>query len=260
MADFSAIEARVLAWLAGESWRQEAFAAGKDIYCASASQMFHVPVVKHGINGHLRQRGKVAELGLGYGGGVGALRSMGALEYGVREDELQGLVDAWRAANPAICRFWWDVDAAVKKALRGKTSVRLRGLTFEARSGMLFIHLPSGRMLSYVRPRLGENRFGGMSVTYLGTDAAKKWSRIESYGPKFVENIVQGISRDLLCHAMDALSPLPIVAHVHDEVIVEAPMETTVEEVASRMAVPPPWAEGLILRADGYSCQYYRKD
>lgn len=260
VCDFSAIEARVIAWLAGESWRQEVFASGGDIYCASASSMFHVPVEKHGINGHLRQKGKIAELALGYGGGVGALRAMGALENGVPEEELQPLVDAWRTANPNIVRLWWNVDKAVKTALKNKTTVRLFSLSFSVRSGMLFISLPSGRSLSYVKPRLCENRFGGESVCYMGTGVARKWERIESYGPKFVENIVQGISRDLLCCAMRNLSEYPVVAHVHDEVILEVDPVVSVDDVSAQMAVCPDWAEGLLLRADGYECEFYRKD
>ena len=262
VADFSAIEARVIAWLAGESWRMEVFASGGDIYCASASQMFHVPVEKHGVNGHLRQKGKIAELALGYGGGVGALKAMGALEMGVKEEELQPLVTAWRNANPKICRLWWDVDKAVKSAIRERTTPRLGRLSFTYRSGMLFILLPSGRSLSYVKPRLGLNGFGSESVLYQGLNGSKKWDRIESYGPKFVENIVQGISRDLLAEAMMRLNGkgYRIVAHVHDEVIIEAGPGDTVEEVCAVMGQCPPCADGLILRADGYQCNTYRKD
>ena len=260
VCDFSAIEARVIAWLAGESWRQEAFAAGEDIYCASASKMFHVPVKKHGVNGHLRQKGKIAELALGYGGGVGALTSMGAIEMGLEEKELQPLVDAWRAANPNIVRLWKNVDNAVKTALRNKTTVKLFNLEFSCRSGMLFIRLPSGRSLSYVQPEFTTNRFGGESVRYKGLDSSHKWTWVESYGPKFVENIVQGISRDLLCNAMRNPTDFPTVAHVHDELILEADPETTVEEIALKMAICPPWAKGLLLRADGFITDYYRKD
>ena len=260
VCDFSAIEARVIAWLAGESWRQEAFAAGEDIYCASASKMFHVPVKKHGVNGHLRQKGKIAELALGYGGGVGALTSMGAIEMGLEEKELQPLVDAWRAANPNIVRLWKNVDNAVKTALRNKTTLKLFNLEFSCRSGMLFIRLPSGRSLSYVQPEFTTNRFGGESVRYKGLDSSHKWTWVESYGPKFVENIVQGISRDLLCNAMRNLTDFPTVAHVHDEVILEVDPETTVEEIAAKMAICPPWAKGLLLRADGFITDYYRKD
>ena len=262
VADFSAIEARVIAWLAGETWRSEAFARGKDIYCESASRMFGVPVEKNGVNGHLRQKGKVAELALGYGGGAGALRAMGALEMGVAENELKPLVDAWRKASPNIARLWRNVDAAVKTAVRARRKVDLFALSFSRKDGMLFIELPSGRCLSYVRPGITGNSFGGESVEYLGIGPAKKWERIESYGPKFVENIVQGISRDLLAEAMARLSSrgYRIVAHVHDEVIVEAEPGDTVGEVCALMAQCPPWAEGLILRADGYECEFYRKD
>ncbi len=260
VADFSAIEARVIAWLAGETWRSEVFASGGDIYCASASRMFGVPVEKHGVNGHLRQKGKVAELALGYGGSVGALKAMGALEMGVPEEELQGLVNAWRAASPNICKLWWDVDRAVKTAIREKRTVQCKQLAFTYRSGMLFIHLPSGRCLSYVKPHLGQNQFGSESVKYLGLGATKKWEIIESYGPKFVENIVQGISRDLLCEAMLRLRDKRIVAHVHDEVIIEADRGDSVKEICSVMAEVPAWASGLQLRADGYECEFYRKD
>ena len=260
VADFSAIEARVLAYLAGEKWRMDAFAEGKDIYCASASRMFRVPVEKHGINAHLRQRGKVAELALGYGGSTGALTAMGALEMGIPEDELQGLVSAWREANPNIVSFWWDVDRAVKSAIKERTMQETRGIRFSCRSGILFITLPSGRKLAYVKPRIGENMFGGESVTYMGTGAAKKWERLESYGPKFVENITQAVSRDILCHAMKSLSEYQIVAHVHDEVIIEADPDTTVDEICQVMGRTPPWIPGLNLRADGYECQFYRKD
>ena len=262
VADFAAIEARVIAWLAGETWRSEAFARGKDIYCESASRMFGVPVEKNGVNGHLRQKGKVAELALGYGGGAGALRAMGALEMGVAENELKPLVDAWRKASPNIARLWRNVDAAVKTAVRARRKVDLFAMSFSRKDGMLFIELPSGRCLSYVRPGITGNSFGGESVEYLGIGPAKKWERIESYGPKFVENIVQGISRDLLAEAMTRLSSrgYRIVAHVHDEVIVEAEPGDTVGEVCALMAQCPPWAEGLILRADGYECEFYRKD
>ena len=260
VSDFSAIEARVIAWLAGEQWRMEAFSSGKDIYCASASQMFHVPVEKHGINGHLRQKGKIAELALGYGGSVGALTAMGALDMGLQEEELQPLVSAWRESNPNIVRLWWAVDKAVKTAVKEKTTTHTHGLEFKYQGGMLYIMLPSGRHLSYVRPRIGENRFGSESVTYMGTDFTKHWSRIETFGGKCVENIVQAISRDILCHAMKQLSSYRIVAHVHDEVIVEATQETTVEEICNLMSSVPPWAPGLILRADGYECKFYQKD
>lgn len=259
VADFSAIEARVIAWLAGEDWRLDVFADGGDIYCASASQMFGVPVIKNGVNGHLRQKGKIAELALGYGGSVGALKSMGAIEMGLQENELQPLVDAWRDANPNITALWWSVDRAVKKAVKEKTPTTTHGIRFICKSGMLFIELPSGRRLAYVKPRIGENKFGGESVTYEGS-TNKKWERLESYGPKFVENIVQAIARDILCYALQTLSHCFIVAHVHDEIIIEADRRMSVEAVCEQMARVPDWAEGLQLRADGYECEYYKKD
>ena len=260
VADFSAIEARVIAWFAGESWRSEVFKSGGDIYCASASQMFGVPVEKHGVNGHLRQKGKIAELALGYGGSVGALKAMGALEMGLTEEELPDLVSAWRQSNPNIVRFWWDVDSAVKKAIKEKTTQSTHGISFCYRSGMLFIQLPSGRVLSYVKPRMGENKFGGESVTYEGVGGTKKWERLESYGPKFVENIVQATSRDILMYAMRTLQCCSIVAHVHDEVIIEADPRMSLDAVCEQMARVPAWAEGLLLRADGYTCDFYKKD
>lgn len=260
VADFSAIEARVIAWLAGEQWRQQVFAEGKDIYCASASQMFGVPVEKHGVNGHLRQKGKIAELALGYGGSVGALKAMGAIEMGLKEDELKPLVDAWRNANPMIVKLWWEVDRAVTRAVSDKTAAETHGIRFTCQSGMLFITLPSGRRLAYVKPRIGENQFGGSAITYMGTNAAKQWARLESYGPKFVENIVQAISRDILCYAMQALRDCAIVAHVHDEVIIEADPGMSLETVCERMGRTPPWAQGLLLRADGYATPFYKKD
>ena len=260
VADFSAIEARVLSWLAGEQWRTEVFVNNGDIYCASASAMFGVPVEKHGQNAELRQKGKIAELALGYGGSVGALKSMGAIEMGLTEEELQPLVDSWRTANPNIVRFWWDVDRAVKQAVKRHEPSVLKGIRFECRSGMLFITLPSGRRLSYVKPRMGENRFGGESVTYEGVGATKKWERIESYGPKFVENIVQAISRDILCYAMRTLSHCRICAHVHDELIIECRKDASLAAICEQMGRTPPWAEGLVLRADGYETQFYKKD
>ena len=260
VSDFSAIEARVIAWLAGEQWRQQVFAEGKDIYCASASQMFGVPVEKHGVNGHLRQKGKIAELALGYGGSVGALKAMGAIEMGLKEDELKPLVDAWRNANPMIVKLWWEVDRAVTRAVIDKTATETHGIRFTCQSGMLFITLPSGRRLAYVRPRIGENQFGGSTITYMGTNAAKQWARLESYGPKFVENIVQAISRDILCYAMQALRDCAIVAHVHDEVILEADPGMSLEAVCERMGRTPPWVQGLLLRADGYATPFYKKD
>lgn len=243
VADFSAIEARVLSWLAGEKWRTEVFVNNGDIYCASASAMFGVKVEKHGENAELRQKGKIVELALGYGGSVGALKSMGAIEMGLTEDELQPLVDSWRSANPNIVRFWWDVDRAVKKAVKQHEPSTLKGIRFECRSGMLFITLPSGRRLSYVKPRMGENKFGGESVTYEGVGGTKKWERIESYGPKFVENIVQAISRDILCYAMRTLSHCLICAHVHDELIIECRKDVSLAAICEQMGRTPPWAE-----------------
>ena len=260
VSDYSAIEARVLAHLAGESWRSKVFAEGKDIYCASASQMFGVPVEKHGINSHLRQKGKIAELALGYGGSVGALISMGALDMGLTEDELQPLVDSWRASNPNITAFWWNVDHAVKTAIKIKVPTEVNGIKFLCRSGMLFIKLPSGRTLSYVKPRIGENQFGGESVTYEGISSTKKWERIESYGPKFVENIVQAISRDILMHAIRTLSHCLIVGHVHDELIIECSQDVSLQSICDQMGRTPDWISGLLLRADGYETEFYKKD
>lgn len=260
VSDFSAVEARVLSHLANESWRTEVFAQGKDIYCASASQMFHVPVEKHGVNSHLRQKGKIAELALGYGGSIGALKAMGALDMGLAEEELQPLVDAWRQSNPNIVKFWWDVDRCVKKTIKDRVPTETNGIQFRYQSGMLFILLPSGRQLSYVKPRIGENRFGGESVTYEGIGGTKKWERIESYGPKFVENIVQAYSRDLLAYSMKTLRHCSIVAHIHDEIIVEADMRMSEEVLSEQMGRVPAWAEGLLLRADGYETLFYKKD
>ena len=260
VADFSAIEARVIAWLAGEKWRQDVFAEGKDIYCASASQMFGVPVEKHGVNGHLRQKGKIAELALGYGGSVGALKAMDALEMGLSEDELPALVSAWRQANPKIVQFWWAVDRAVMDAVARRTTTKTHGIIFSARNGMLFITLPSGRSLSYVKPKIGENRFGGDCITYEGVGGTKKWERIDSYGPKFVENIVQATSRDILCCAMKTLRCCSIVMHIHDEVVIEADRRMSLQAVCDQMGRTPPWASGLQLRADGYETDFYKKD
>ena len=260
VADFSAIEARVIAWIAGERWRIKVFEGGGDIYCASASQMFHCKVEKHGVNGHLRQKGKIAELALGYGGSVGALKSMGALEMGLAEEELQPLVSAWRDSNPSITEFWWAVDRAVKECIKKRVPTETHGIRFDYQSGMLFITLFSGRRLAYVKPRIGENRFGGESVTYMGVGSTKKWERLESYGPKFVENIVQAVSRDILCYAMRTLQTCSIVAHVHDEIIIEADRRMSLAAVCEQMGRTPPWAEGLLLRADGYECSFYQKD
>lgn len=260
VSDFSAIEARVLAYLAGETWRSKVFAEGKDIYCASASQMFGVPVEKHGINGHLRQKGKIAELALGYGGSVGALKSMGALEMGLSEEELQPLVNSWRNSNPMITAFWWDIDRAVKTTITQRIQTEVRGIKFFYKSGILFIKLPSGRMLSYVKPRIGENQFGGESVTYEGVGSTKKWERIESYGPKFVENIVQAVSRDILCNAMKTLRHCFIVGHVHDELIIECDPRVDLKAVCEQMGRSPDWMPDILLRADGYETQFYKKD
>lgn len=260
VSDYSAIEARVLAHLAGESWRSKVFAEGKDIYCASASQMFGVPVEKHGVNSHLRQKGKIAELALGYGGSVGALISMGALDMGLTEEELQPLVDSWRAANPNITAFWWKVDNAVKTTIKMKLPTEVNGIKFLCRSGMLFIKLPSGRTLSYVKPRIGENRFGGESVTYEGIGSTKKWERIESYGPKFVENIVQAVSRDLLCFAMRNLSHCFICGHVHDELIIECSQDVDYKSICAVMGRSPEWMPDILIRGDGYETKFYKKD
>ena len=260
VADFSAIEARVLSFLAGESWRNKVFKENGDIYCASASAMFGVSVEKHGINSHLRQKGKIAELALGYGGSVGALKSMGALEMELSEEELQPLVDAWRGSNSMIVQLWWDVDRAVKTAVKQRITTETHGIRFIYKSGMLFIKLPSGRTLSYVKPRIGENKFGGESVTYEGIGATKKWERIESYGPKFVENIVQAISRDILMYAMQTLSHFFICGHIHDEVIIECSKSVLVTEICELMSRTPPWIDGLLLRADGYETEFYKKD
>lgn len=260
VADFSAIEARVIAWFAGEPWRQDVFAKGGDIYCASASQMFKVPVEKHGINGHLRQKGKIAELALSYGGSVGALKAMGAIEMGLTEDELPPLVDAWRQSNPNIVKFWWAVDHAVMEAVRYKHTTTNYGLTFSCRSGMLFITLPSGRKLAYVKPKVGTNKFGGECITYEGIGSTKKWERLDSYGPKFVENIVQATARDILCYAMRTLRHCSIVMHIHDELVIEADPHMSLDAVCEQMGRTPPWAKGLLLRADGYATPFYKKD
>ena len=260
VADFSAIEARVIAWFAGEEWRQKVFAKGGDIYCASASQMFKVPVEKHGINGHLRQKGKIAELALGYGGSIGALKAMGAIDMGLTEDELPTLVDAWRQSNPHIVRFWWAVDHAVTEAVKYKHTTTEYGLTFSCRSGMLFITLPSGRNLAYVKPKLGTNKFGGTCIPYEGIGPTKKWERLDSYGPKFVENIVQATSRDILLYAMRTLRNCSIVMHIHDEVVIEADPRMSLDAVCEQMGRTPSWAKGLLLRADGYATPFYKKD
>ena len=260
VADFSAIEARVIAWLAGEEWRMKAFANGEDIYCASASKMFGVPVVKHGENGHLRQKGKISELACGFGGSVGAMKAMGADSLGLSDTELKQIVTDWREASPHITELWWAVDRAVKKAIKEKTATKTYGLLFSYEAGFLFIRLPSGRRLAYAKPYIGKNKFGGESVTYMGINAQKKWDRLESYGPKFVENCVQGIARDLLMYSMQALSQYFIVGHIHDEMIIECPKDTKLDEICQQMAITPDWAKGLLLRADGYECSFYKKD
>ena len=260
VADFSAIEARVIAWLAGEEWRMKAFANGEDIYCASASKMFGVPVVKHGENGHLRQKGKISELACGFGGSVGAMKAMGADSLGLSDTELKQIVTDWREASPHITEFWWAVDRAVKKAVKEKTATKTHGLLFSYEAGFLFIRLPSGRRLAYAKPYIGKNKFGDESVTYMGINAQKKWDRLESYGPKFVENCVQGIARDLLMYSMHTLSQYFIVGHIHDEMIIECPKDTKLDEICQQMARTPDWAKGLLLRADGYECSFYKKD
>ena len=260
VADFSAVEARVIAWLAGEEWRMKAFANGEDIYCASASKMFGVPVVKHGENGHLRQKGKISELACGFGGSVGAMKAMGADSLGLSDTELKQIVTDWREASPHITELWWAVDRAVKKAVKEKTATKTHGLLFSYEAGFLFIRLPSGRRLAYAKPYIGKNKFGGESVTYMGINAQKKWDRLESYGPKFVENCVQGIARDLLMYSMQTLSQYFIVGHIHDEMIIECPKDTKLDEICQQMAITPDWAKGLLLRADGYECSFYKKD
>ena len=260
VADFSAIEARVIAWLAGETWRMESFARGEDIYCASASRIFGVPVVKHGENGHLRQKGKVAELACGYGGSVGAMKAMGADALGLSDAELKQIVTDWREASPHIVQLWWDVEAAAMKAVRQKTSAETHGIIFSYESGFLFVQLPGGRRLAYVKPRIGENRFGGESITYWGVGTSKRWERLETYSGKLVENIIQGIARDLLFYSMKTLSDCFIVGHIHDEIIIECTKDTSLSDICEQMSITPEWADGLLLRADGYECNFYKKD
>ena len=260
VADFSAIEARVIAWLAGETWRMESFARGEDIYCASASRIFGVPVVKHGENGHLRQKGKVAELACGYGGSVGAMKAMGADALGLSDAELKQIVTDWREASPHIVQLWWDVEAAAMKAVRQKTSAETHGIIFSYESGFLFIQLPGGRRLAYVKPRIGENRFGGESISYWGVGTSKRWERLETYSGKLAENIIQGIARDLLFYSMKTLSDCFIVGHIHDEIIIECTKDTSLSDICEQMSVTPKWADGLLLRADGYECNFYKKD
>lgn len=260
VADFSAIEARVIAWYAGEQWKSDAFANGEDIYCSTASRMFHKPVVKHGVNGELRAKGKIAELACGYGGSTGALKAMGALEMGLLEDELPDIVSSWRDANQQIVKFWWDVDKAVMAAVKNHRTTRLGKLVFFWQAGMLFITLPSGRNLAYVKPKVGMNRFGGECITYEGVGGTKKWERLESYGPKFVENIVQATSRDILCNSMKTLRHCSICMHIHDELVIEADPRVSLEALCEQMGRVPSWADGLVLRADGYVCDFYKKD
>lgn len=260
VADFSAIEARVIAWLAGETWRMESFAKGEDIYCASASRIFGVPVVKHGENGHLRQKGKVAELACGYGGSVGAMKAMGADALGLSDAELKQIVTDWREASPHIVQLWWDVEVAAMKAVRQKTSAETHGIIFSYEAGFLFVQLPGGRRLAYVKPRIGENRFGGESITYWGVGTSKRWERLETYSGKLVENIIQGIARDLLFYSMKTLSDCFIVGHIHDEIIIECTKDTSLSDICEQMSVTPKWADGLLLRADGYECNFYKKD
>lgn len=262
VADFSAIEARVIAWLAGESWRQEVFRNNGDIYCASASQMFGVPVEKHGVNGELRQKGKIAELALGYGGGVGAMISMGAIDMGLAEEELQPIVDSWRQSNPAVVKLWWDVHRCVIKAVKDKQPQTYKCLTFEYQSGMLFIGLPSGRRLAYAKPSVYRNDYDRDEIAYMGVDATKKWGKIDSYGPKFVENIIQAMSRDILAEAMARMEAAgyDIVMHVHDEAVIEAPRDAVLEDACQIMSKAPDWTPGLILNAAGYECEFYQKD
>ena len=260
VADFSAIEARVLSWIAGEEWRMEVFASGGDIYCATAFRMFGVPVVKHGENGELRQKGKQTELACGYGGSVGAMKAMGALELGMKEEELKPLVDSWRSANPNIVRLWGEIERAAIKVIQKKEPQQVKCLRFMYQSGFFFIYLPSGRKLAYVKPRLGENQFGGISITYEGVGGTKKWERLESFGGKLTENMIQAISRDILCYAMRTLRCCSIVMHVHDELIIEADPRVSLEAICEQMGRTPPWTPGLVLRADGFTSEFYMKN
>ena len=263
VADFSAIEARVLAWLAGEEWRMEAFKNGEDIYCASASQMFGVPVVKHGINGELRQKGKVAELACGYGGAAGALISMGALDMGLSEEELPDLIDDWRNSNPKIVQFWWDIEKAAIESIKDHKDRQVGRISVSFSSNTLWLQLPSGRRLAYVKPKLQPNRFGRISITYEGLGQNNKWSRIETYSGKLVENITQATARDLLAEAMWRIEKagLDIVGHVHDEVILEVPEDgVAVDDVCQIMNQNPKWADGIVLNSAGYQGFYYFKD
>lgn len=262
VADFSAVEARVIAWLSGEQWRQKAFANNEDIYCASASQMFGVPVVKHGVNGGLRQKGKIAELALGYGGSIGALKAMGAIKLGLTEDELPPLVEMWRQASPHIVHFWWDIDKAAKACIKTHLPQESHGMKFAYRSGCMFLKLRSGRSLCYPQPKIGINRFGSESITFMGINTVKKWGRIETYGAKLVENIVQATSRDLLAEAMRRLENTgnPVVMHIHDEAVIDAPKDSSLDTIVNIMTEVPSWAGGLILNAAGFVGDFYKKD
>lgn len=260
VADFSAIEARVIAWLAGEKWKMDVFSGDGKIYEATAARMFNVPKSSVTKTSPLRQKAKQAELACGYGGSVGALKAMGAIEMGLEEDELMPLVQAWRFSNPNIVKLWWDVDRAAKKAVKERTITETHGIRFIYQSGILFIVLPSGRRLAYVKPRIGINQFDSECVTYEGISSTKKWDRIDSYGPKFVENIVQAISRDLLCHAMKNLRDYPIIMHIHDEIVIEADMEISVQSICDLMSQTPPWAKGLLMKAEGSQFGFYQKD
>ncbi|AWD62914.1 DNA polymerase [Limosilactobacillus reuteri] len=262
VADFSAVEARVIAWLSDEEWRQKAFANNEDIYCASASQMFGVPVVKHGVNGELRQKGKIAELALGYGGSIGALKAMGATKLGLTEEELPPLVQMWRNASPHIVQFWWDIDKAAKECIKTHLPRTTHGMKFIYRSGCMFLRLRSGRNLCYPQPKIGTNRFGSESITFMGINTVKKWSRIETYGAKLVENIVQATSRDLLAEAMRRLEATGnhIVMHIHDEAVIDAPADRSLEKIVKIMTEVPAWADGLILNAAGFVSDFYKKD
>lgn len=262
VADYSAIEARVLAWLAGEAKTLSAFAQGKDLYCETASSMFGVPVEKHGQNAELRQKGKIATLACGYQGGVGAIKAMGGERMGLDEQEMKHIVDAWRQANPNITQYWWDIDQAAKDAITTGDIQRVRTITLHTERGMLFITLPSGRCLAYAKPAIGTNRFGGDSITCYGIGTNRKFEKQETYGGKLVENITQAVARDLLSHSITLLEHTghDIVMHIHDEVVIEAPPETTVDKVCDLMSQAPQWADGIPLTADGYECTYYMKD
>ncbi|MEK1368185.1 DNA polymerase [Limosilactobacillus fermentum] len=262
VADFSAVEARVIAWLSGEQWRQKAFANNEDIYCASASQMFGVPVVKYGINGELRQKGKIAELALGYGGSIGALKAMGATKLGLTEDELPPLVQMWRNVSPHIVQFWWDVDKAAKECIKTHLPQTTHGMKFIYRSGCMFLRLRSGRYLCYPKPKIGTNRFGSESIIFMGINTVKKWDRIETYGAKLVENIVQATSRDLLAEAMRRLEATEntVVMHIHDEAVIDAPSNRSLDTMVQLMTKVPDWANGLILNAAGFVSDFYKKD